>query len=292
MNGEMFERYNEPARRSLFFARYEAGMLGSAVIRTEHLLLGVLKEHDPLITELLGAANVTADALRQIVYARGGTSATPLDGSVEIPFSKDAKDVLQYAAHEADLLLHRHIGLEHLLLGLLRLEHGLAWDLLREHHLSLTSIREALVIHVSANSPPPPEIAGLLAGLIPGNATRPRRSGPVYSMTGLDGPSPGRRPTSSNAGVGFASLRTVSFSTFADRQPDGRIHSIGPIAVSGITLAQFAVMLEEFLQAAIIVEDRALHGLFDIELTGEYHDEDALIAALRDQLGLQLTKGV
>ena len=61
---------------------------------------------------------------------------------------------------------------------------------------------------------------------------------------------------------------------------------------AGITLAQFALMLEEFLGAAVIVEDSALHGLFDIELTGEYHDEDALIAALRDQLGLQLTKGL
>jgi ATP-dependent Clp protease ATP-binding subunit ClpA len=64
--------------------------------------------------------------------------------------------VLQYAAQEADRLLHRPIGPEHLLLGLLCHEQGLAWEILREHGLSLTSIREALVIHVSANSPPPP----------------------------------------------------------------------------------------------------------------------------------------
>jgi hypothetical protein len=269
----MFERYNEPARRSLFFSRYEASMLGSRVIGTEHLLLGVLKEREPLITKLLGTANVTADALWQIMYARAGASFAPLDVSVEIPFNRDAKDVLQYAAEEADRLLHRHIGPEHLLLGLLRLEGGLAWDLLREHGLSLTSIREALVIHVSANSPQP-------------------RSGPIYLMAALDGPSPGRRPASSNAGSGFASVRTVSFSPYADRPPDVRIHSIGPISMAGITLAQFALMLEEFLRAAIIVEDSAAGGLFDIELQGDYHDEDALIAALRDQLGLQLTKSL
>ncbi len=263
-------------------------MLGSPVIGTEHLLLGVLKEREPLITELLATANVTADALRQTIYARAGASAAPLDVSVEIPFNKDAKQVLEYTAEESDRLLHGHIGTEHLLLGLLRLERGLAWDTLSEHGLSLTSIREALVIHVGANSPPPPEIAGLLAGLIPGGATRARRSGPIYLMTALDGPSRGRRPASSNAGVGFASLRTVSFSTLADGPPDGRIHSIGPIAVAGITLAQFALMLEEFLRAAIIVEDSALHGLFDIELQGTYDNEDALIAAVRDQLGLAL----
>ena len=270
-------------------------MLGSLAIGTEHLLLGVLKERDPLITHLLDTVHVTPDALRQLIYARVGATASPIDTSVEIPLSKDAKDVLQYAAEEADRLLHRHIGLEHLLLGLLRFEGGLAWDLLREHGLSLTPIREALVIHVSANSPPPPDIAGLLDGLdglIPGGAARVRRSGPIYFLTAFDGPSPGRRPASSDAGGGFFSFRTAGFSTIADRPPDGRIHSIGPISAAGITLSQFALMLEEFLRVAIIVEDSALHGLFDIDLMGEYHDEDALIAALRDQLGLQITKGL
>ena len=286
MNNEMFERYNEPARRLLFFSRYEASMLGSLAIGTEHLLLGVLKERDPLITYLLGTVSVAGDALRHIIYARAGASAAPLDVSVEIPFSRDAKDVLQFAAEEADRLLHRHIGPEHVLLGLLRLERGLAWDILSEHGLNLTSIREALVIHVSANSPP--EIAGLLDGLIPGGAARVRRSGPICFMTALDGPSPGRRSASSDAGGGFFSFSTAGFSTIADRPPDGRLHSIGPISAAGITLSQFALMLEEFLRVAIIVEDSALQGLFDIELQGTYDTEDALIAAVRDQLGLAL----
>jgi len=289
MNGEMFERYNEPARRSLFFSRYEASMLGSPVIGTEHLLLGVLKEREPLITELLGTANVTADALRQIIYARAGASGAPLDVSVEIPFNREAKDVLQNAAQEADRLLHRHIGPEHLLLGLLGLEGGLAWEILREYGLSLTSIREALVIRASPNSTAaPPYVAELLGRVIPGGATREPRSGPIYFMTAIDGPSPGRRPASSDAGGGFFSFSTAGFSTVADRPPDGRIHSIGPISAAGITLSQFALMLEEFLRVAIIVEDSALHGLFDIELQGTYDNEDALIAAVRDQLGLAL----
>jgi hypothetical protein len=291
MNSEMFERYNEPARRSLFFSRYEASMLGSLRIGTEHLLLGVLKERDPLITHLLGTVSVTGDALRQIIYARAGASAAPLNVSVEIPFNRDAKDVLQYAAEEADRLLHDHIGPEHLLLGLLRLEGGLAWEILREHGLSLTSIREALVIHVSANSPPPPDIAGVLGGPIPGGAARTRGSGPIYVMTALDGPSPGRRTTPGDAGVGFASFR-ADFTTLTQETSDRGIHSIGPISMSAVTLSQFALMLEEFLRAAVIVEDGSLGGLFDIELQGTYDNEDALIAAMRDQLGLALDKSL
>src|SRR5688572_9486420 len=168
MNGAMFERYTEPARRSLFFSRYEASVLGSEAIQTEHLLLGLLKERDPLVAHLLGTVHVTQDALRQLIYARVGATASPIETSVEIPFSEDTKEVLKCTAEEASRLLHGHVGPEHLLLGLLSVERGLAWDLLREHGLGLTSIREALVTHVSANSPPPPDIAGLLAGLIPG----------------------------------------------------------------------------------------------------------------------------
>src|SRR4030095_12737982 len=189
----MFERYNEPARRSLFFSRYEASMLGSRVIGTEHLLLGVLKEREPLRRELLGTANVTADALRQIMYARAGASAAPLDVSVEIPFNSDAKDVLQYAAEEADRLLHRHIGPEHLLLGLLSVERGLAWDVLREKGLTLTSVREALVMHQSATERPPPQIAATLYTMLGRSAEGEPRSAPVYLMTALEGSYSGRR---------------------------------------------------------------------------------------------------
>ena len=60
----MFERFTEPARRVLFFARYEASVLGSERIHTEHLLLGLLNEREPLVAHLLGTVHVTPDALR------------------------------------------------------------------------------------------------------------------------------------------------------------------------------------------------------------------------------------
>jgi hypothetical protein len=288
----MFELYNETARRSLFFSRYEASVLGSRSIETEHLLLGLLKDRATLIAHLLGTANVTVDALRQQIYTRIGPARPPLDTTLEIPFSKDGKLVLDYTAEEARRLLHDYIGCEHLLLGLLRLERGLAWEILRDHGLSLGSVREALVLHVSANSPLPREIAGMLDGMLSG-ASRARRSGLVYLMTARDGPSPGRRRAADDTGhVGFISMNTIGFGTRVDRPPDGRVHSIGPITMAGATLAQLALVLENFLGAPVIVEDDALHGTFEIELRGTYDNPTDLIAALRVQLGLELTKSL
>jgi hypothetical protein len=284
----MFERYTEPARRALFFARYELSAIGGTTIETEHLLLGLLKERDPLIAHMLGTANVTVDELRRQIYARVAR-ASALPQSVEIPFSRNAKHVLEYALEEADRLLHDPIGPEHLLLGLLRLEEGLAWDILRESHIALTPVREALVMHVSATTPPP-EIVKMLAGLVPNDGPRARHTGKIHFLKALDGSRPGRRlvvdyPT---AGV-FSSF--VEFNTAADSPPDGRIQAIGPLSMQGVTLPQFALVLEAFLETPVILDgDLPASERYDIELHGTYDNADALIPALRDQLGLELTK--
>ena len=100
------------------------------------------------------------------------------------------------------------------------------------------------------------------------------------------------RGVNSNQGTRRAYLRpsfsTVGFSTLADSTSDGRTHAIGPISMSAVTLTQFALVLEAFLDASVMVDDAAMGGSFDIELQGTYDNEDALIAALRDQLGLAL----
>ena len=283
----MFERYTEQARRSLFFSRYEAGQLGSLTIGTEHLLVGILKEREPLIEHLIGAAGVSANTVRQAIEERTGSPASPTAMSVEIPFTADAKRALQYAAEEADRLLHRHIGCEHLLLGLLRLEQGLAWEILQERGLALASVRDALVLHVSETSPLPTEIAKLLLS----HVERAQRPAGVYEMTALDGPSPGRRAAIDDAGVpgSHASFSSIGFSTPADDAADRALRSIGPISMSGTTLSEFAQVLEGFLGRPVL-DFTENTGTFDIELHGQYQDADALIAALRDQLGLVLEK--
>lgn len=286
----MFERYAEPARRSLFFARYEASMLGSVAIETHHLLLGLLKERDPVTTHLLADARVSADTLRQMIYARAGAAPSPIAHSVEIPFSSSAKHVLQYALEEADRLLHDPIGPEHVLLGLLRLEEGLACDILRESHLALTPVREALVIH--RNAAPPPEVLKMLAGVLPYEGPGAQRAGSSYLLKALDSERPGRRlvlhdPT---AAV-YSSCSFVEFNTAGGGPFDGHIRSIGPLSMQGVTLSQFALVVEAFLEAPVIL-DGALPASerYDIELRGTYIDTDRMISALRDQLGLELIR--
>jgi hypothetical protein len=127
--------------------------------------------------------------------------------------------------------------------------------------------------------------------MLPHAADRPRRSGRAYQLTAIDGPSPGRRAVTTDDQGGGAIVSLVGFSTAVDRPADG-MHSIGPITMSGTTLAQFALTLEEFLDAPVIVDEGESRVLFDIELRGEYEDADALTAALREQLGLELTKSL
>jgi hypothetical protein len=295
----MFERYNDLARRALFYARQEASSLGGPMLDTEHVLLGILKAREPLVLHLLDRMGVTADEVRQLIHSRIGTPQQHVDLSVEMPFSDDSKDVFKYTAEEADILLDRHIGCEHVLLGLLRHERGLAWEVLREKGLSITPVREALVMHVSATRPLPPEIAGIVSGMADAlrsrveHVERKQRSPDLYHMTVLKNPVPGRRATAEEPASFFGmSFGHVSFNTRSDRPPDERMHSIGPISMGATTLPQFALLLEGFLGASVVVEDTDLAAAFDIELTGEYDNADALIAALRDQLGLVLTKNV
>jgi ATP-dependent Clp protease ATP-binding subunit ClpC len=137
----MFERYTEKARRVIFFARYEASQFGIPTIETEHLLLGVLREDKTLTHRLLSGSQPEA-IRKQIEDAT--TKGQHIATSVDLPLSNESKRVLAYAAEEAERLAHRHIGTEHLLLGLLREEHCFAATLLREHGVMLSAVREQL----------------------------------------------------------------------------------------------------------------------------------------------------
>ncbi|HEY2169438.1 MAG TPA: Clp protease N-terminal domain-containing protein [Candidatus Angelobacter sp.] len=136
----MFEKYTEKARRVIFFARYEASQFGSPRIETEHLLLGLLREDKNLAHRFLPAK--TEDIYRTIEAAT--VKGEKVSTSVDLPVSEEAKRVLIYAAEEAERLFHKHIGTEHLLLGLLRKEKCFAARILNEHGVRLSSVREEL----------------------------------------------------------------------------------------------------------------------------------------------------
>jgi len=140
----MFERYTERARRVLFFARYEATQLGSMSIETEHLLLGLIREGKGLTSRIFARSHLSLESIRKEIEGRT-IFREKVSTSVDIPFSADTKRVLQFAAEEADRLLHTYIGTEHLLLGILREERSVAASILYEKGMRLASVREDIV---------------------------------------------------------------------------------------------------------------------------------------------------
>ena len=138
----MFERYTEKARRVIFFARYEASQFGSPYIETEHLLLGLLRE-DKALTNRFLRSHASVESIRKQIEGHT-TIREKVSTSVDLPLSNECKRVLAYAAEEAERLSHKHIGTEHLLLGLLREEKCFAAEILHERGLKLMSIREEL----------------------------------------------------------------------------------------------------------------------------------------------------
>src|SRR5271166_2893154 len=138
----MFERYTEKARRVIFFARYEASQFGSPYIETEHILLGLLRE-DKALTNRFLRSHASVESIRKQIEGHT-TVGEKVSTSVDLPLSNEGKRVLTYAAEEVERLAHKHIGTEHLLLGLLREEKCFAAQMLGERGVRLADVREEL----------------------------------------------------------------------------------------------------------------------------------------------------
>jgi Clp amino terminal domain, pathogenicity island component/SnoaL-like domain len=135
----MFERYTGKARRAVFFARYEASQYGNPYIETEHLLLGLWREDHALRGILKDTA---ADSQVRAEIERRIKRNAPIGTSLEVPLSADCKKILLFAAEEADRLGQRHVGTEHMLLGLLRVEGSLGAQVARARGLKAEELRE------------------------------------------------------------------------------------------------------------------------------------------------------
>ncbi|MFN7975495.1 MAG: Clp protease N-terminal domain-containing protein [Acidobacteriota bacterium] len=139
----MFESYTERARRVLAFAKYEASQMGTDTMQTEHLLLGLLRDADEMFLELLRGAAIEPDELRGEIEMRS-TFVERLAAPVEIAISREAQQVLAFAVEERARLEHEHVGTEHLLLALVRLDSSMAGRLLAEKGLRLEALRAAV----------------------------------------------------------------------------------------------------------------------------------------------------
>jgi hypothetical protein len=125
---DMFERFSDRARRVVVLAQEEARGFNHDFIGTEHLLLGLIEEGQGAAAKVLGGMRISAPAVRDLVVEIIGRGAGHSSG--EIPFTPRAKATLEHAHKEC----RRHgddlIDTEHLLLGLLRDEKGVAAQVL------------------------------------------------------------------------------------------------------------------------------------------------------------------
>ena len=147
----MFERYTEKARRVIFFARYEASQFGAPAIEPEHLLLGLMREDKTLTARFFPRAQVSIESIRKEIEGRT-LLREKISTSVELPLAPETKRVLAYAHEESDRLQHRHIGTEHLLLGLLREERSMAAEILYERGLRLNAVRDEIARQSGADA--------------------------------------------------------------------------------------------------------------------------------------------
>jgi ATP-dependent Clp protease ATP-binding subunit ClpC len=147
----MFERYTEKARRVIFFARYEASQFGASQIEPEHILLGIIREDKKLAARFFKQTNSSFNSIRKEIEGRA-TLRDSISTEIDMPLSEGAKCALSFAAEESELLGNRHIGTEHLLLGLLREESSIAAEVLHARGLRLPEVRQDLARQVHVES--------------------------------------------------------------------------------------------------------------------------------------------
>jgi hypothetical protein len=159
----MFERYTEKARRTIFFARYEASQFGSPYIESEHVLLGLLRESKALSARLLANPPATADTIRKLIE-KHTTFGEKIPTSVDLPINEECQRILLHASEEAERLGHKYVGTEHLLLGVLLEKQCYAAHLLNECGVSLEVARAYIGGGTLEEVATPPKSPGIPVG--------------------------------------------------------------------------------------------------------------------------------
>ncbi|MCX6373013.1 MAG: ATP-dependent Clp protease ATP-binding subunit [Actinobacteria bacterium] len=139
----MFERFTERARQVVVLAQEEARALKHNYIGTEHLLLGLLREEEGVAARVLDSLEVSVEEVRAAVVRIVGSGEESPQG--QIPFTPRAKKVLELALREALSLGHNYIGTEHILLGLVREDEGVAARILLDLDAEPEKIRSEVM---------------------------------------------------------------------------------------------------------------------------------------------------
>jgi len=175
----MSNRFTERAQRVILIAQEEAKRLNHDYVGTEHLLLGLVALGEGVAAQVLANLGVDLRRVRAEVEKIVGTGDNILLLG-EIPFTPSAKKVLELAVEEAQNLGHNYVGTEHLLLGLIRQEEGVAARVLENLGIRLEVVREEVINLLGEAQPMPGPPAGA-----PG-APRARSRTPTLDDFGRD----------------------------------------------------------------------------------------------------------
>src|SRR6266542_2838251 len=138
---QVFERFTERARRVIILAREEAGRFRHDFVGTEHILLGLIRDGEGIATAVLQRLGLRLETVKaEVERALAGFPKTLTFG--EVPFTPQAKRVLELSIEEARQLGHNYIGTEHLLLGLMKEGQSIAAKILESLGARLDEVRQ------------------------------------------------------------------------------------------------------------------------------------------------------
>jgi ATP-dependent Clp protease ATP-binding subunit ClpC len=161
MNGYNF---TERVRKVLAMAREEAARLHHEYVGTEHILLGLIREGEGVAAAVLNNLSVDLEEIQQKIEETVKKGKAAQASGPDLPYTSRAKKVLELAMGEARELNHSYVGTEHLLLGLLREEKGIAAQVLTEAGVNLEAARAETLRLLGTEMP---------QGGTPGQATPP-----------------------------------------------------------------------------------------------------------------------
>src|SRR5438045_7308156 len=157
----MYERFTDRARKVMQLANQEAQRFNHEYIGTEHILLGLVKEGSGVAANGLKNLDVELRKIRleveKIVQTGSGGDMVTMG---KLPHTPRAKKVIEYSIEEARKLNHNYVGTEHLLLGLLREQEGVAAQVLMNVGLKLEDGREEVLNLLGHNMPNESETGG------------------------------------------------------------------------------------------------------------------------------------
>lgn len=153
----MFERFTDRARKVFAFANQEAQRFNHEYIGTEHILLGLVKEDSGVVANVLKNLGLNKKMVRLEVEKLVKPGPDTLISMGNLPQTPRTKKVIEYTIKESRDLNHNYIDTEHILLGLIREEDGIATKVLTNLGLDLAEIRRQTLILADTSKKSPAE---------------------------------------------------------------------------------------------------------------------------------------